>query len=191
MISVRWWWVLGTVWLTVLGCAGAPAGPASSKMAWHQAGSGAFIENESQRMFNGVGRATGLKSRLLLRIAADNDARKALKTFLDHFADMLAEEYRQEEIDATSTLEGRTVSMADELAAAATATMDKAVIQSHWSDPQSGALYALCQVPLAAFTAAFAERPAPDSTMRAFIRDHAAALHSRMLTPMAVQAVAK
>jgi hypothetical protein len=132
--------------LTLLFFLGACAGPRQAPPGtpvWVKAGPGPAIA-EGTRYFYGIGVVGKMKSRVLMRAAADNKAKSKLSRAVNDYVEALMAAYvksPQAEGDAEARAQ-----VLQELRAVAGATLPTAVISDHWQDPETGNYFALCRL---------------------------------------------
>ncbi len=169
--------------IAVLGCLVMVAGCSSTKHMkgpkWVWKGSGAFDEDEG-KVFYGVGLASGIKNRALLRATADNRARVEVAKVLETYVAALAKDYMASTTagDMSASSEEQHVEQA--LKSFTKATLHGATIVDHWVDPDDGTLFALCKLDLEAFKETLDNYRELDSKVRDYVRQNAERLHSEL-----------
>ena len=132
--------------LLVSACAGQRQAPAGTP-AWVQEGQGPAMAQGTRYLY-GIGVVGKMKSRVLMRAAADNKAKNKLGRAVDDYVDALMAAYADAP-QAAGTSETWT-QVHQELRALAGATLPTAVISDHWQDPETGNYFALCRLELSA-----------------------------------------
>jgi hypothetical protein len=169
MHCFHWGWMMGL--LVVTGCTGYSLPPLklqpSTRIDWVRQGSGVYLDAQ-ERVFYGVGVASGLSNALLLRSSADNQAQKQAADILARFVQTLADSV------------GDQAAIEPSLYALVQDTMADAVIVDHWQNSQTGQFYALCRLTLAAFKRRLSNDGALDNNMRQAMLSHADGWHARM-----------
>ena len=121
-----------------LSCVLQPLPETSFEPDWVLAGSGA-ARTEQGRVFYGVGVASGLQSRLLLRATADNQAREELAKVIDRFIGALAFDQQGGSESPAGPVSFHSLIQT---------TLRDATVVDHWTDTRDGRLYALCRLGL-------------------------------------------
>jgi len=167
----------GCVLLTlfVLGCVMQPLVEPFSEPDWVRIGSGA-AETEQGRVFNGVGIASGLQSRVLLRASADNLAREELARVLDRFIRALGRNQRADAKNGHVENAGSQISFHPLIQT----MLRDAVIEDHWTDSRDGRLFALCRLNLETFKKNLARDRKLEMALRNTMLDRADRVHAQM-----------
>jgi hypothetical protein len=169
---------LGIGILLLMGCAekepAPPAGP-----AWINKGSGAF-DVDKGRVFYGVGVASGIKNRALLRSTADNRARAEIAKILETYVSVLAKDYMASTTagDMSASSEEQHVEQA--LKTFTKTTIHGAQIIDRWRDPADGTQFSLCEMDLFAFKNALNDYKELDAKVRDHVRENAEKLHRQL-----------
>ncbi|NVM25697.1 MAG: hypothetical protein HWN70_07240 [Desulfobacterales bacterium] len=169
---------LGVGILFIMGCAAKvvapPAGP-----AWVNKGSGAF-DVDKGKVFYGVGIASGIRNRALLRSTADNRARAEIAKILETYVAVLAKDYMASTTagDMKASSEEQHVEQA--LKTFSKTTLHGARIIDHWRDPADGSLFSLCELDLFAFKNALDDYKELDAKVRDHVRENAEKLHGQL-----------
>ena len=161
--------------LFIAGCATvARKGP-----EWTLKGSGVFDE-DTGKVFYGVGVASGIKNYALLRSTADNRAREEIAKTLEIYVAVLAKDYMASTTagDMAASMEEQHVEQA--LKTFSKTTLHGAVIVNRWSNPEDGTFYSLCKMDLSAFKEALDNYNELDSRVRDFVRKNAERLHGEL-----------
>ena len=159
------------------GCSSSTRHMKGPKWVWK--GSGAFDE-DAGKVFYGVGIASGIKNRALLRSTADNRARVEVAKVLETYVAALAKDYMASTTagDMTASSEEQHVEQA--LKSFTKATLHGATIVDHWVDPDDGTMFSLCKLDLAAFKETLDNYRELDGKVRDFVRENAERLHSEL-----------
>lgn len=149
-------------------CAGQREAPPGLP-AWVSEGSGPAIA-DGTRYFYGVGVVGKMKSRVLMRAAADNKSKNKLGRAVDDFVENLMAAYTKSPT-ATGDAEAR-VRAHQEMRAVVGATLPTAVISDHWQDPETGNYFALCRLELSRLLGRIAlARMLPESLQRFALKE--------------------
>jgi hypothetical protein len=167
--------------LLTTGCATPPA-PVPSKPRplitstdWVARGSGAF-EIAGERVFCGVGRASGIPNPILLRAAADNRAKDELVMVLNGYMAFLADAYWVQ-LKATDEAAAAQGQMLKETAAALVeSSLSQAAIVDHRQ--VDGSVASLCRLKLPAFKALIVDDERLEHRFRNFCEAQAESLHA-------------
>lgn len=168
--------------LLVAGCTTTPkpsADPASLGPAWVMKGGGAF-DVEKGKVFYGVGIASGIKNKALLRQTAENRARAEIAKTMETYVATLSKDYMASTTagDMSKSSEEQHVETA--LRTFSKATLHGAAIVDRWMDPSDGSLYALCELDLFSFKEALDNYKELDKQVKDYVRDNAEKLHGEM-----------
>ncbi len=168
--------------LLVAGCATSPkpsADPASMGPAWVMKGGGAF-DVEKGKVFYGVGIASGIKNKALLRQTADNRARAEIAKTMETYVATLAKDYMASTTagDMSKSSEEQHVETA--LKTFSKTTLHGATIVDRWMDPADGSMYSLCELDLFSFKEALDNYKELDKQVQDYVRENAEKLHGEM-----------
>jgi hypothetical protein len=166
--------------LLVTGCASAPAKLDEPEMPqWVYKGSGAF-DQDSGKVFYGVGIASGISNKSLLFSTADNRARAEVAKTLETYVAVLAKDYMASTTagDMSASSEEQHVEQA--LKTFSKTTLHGATIIDHWQDPEDKTMYALCKLDLLAFKEALDDYKELDSKVRDYVRENAEKMHGEL-----------
>jgi hypothetical protein len=146
---------------------------------WVMKGSGAF-DVEGSKVFYGVGAASGIKNKALLRKTADNRARAEIAQTLETYVAYLAKDYMASTTagDMSSSSEEQHVEQA--LKTFTKATLHGAQIVNRWMDPADGTFYSLCELDMLAFKDALDSYRELDEKVRDYVRDNADRMHGEL-----------
>ncbi len=160
------------------------AGCASTKKVvmgpdWIWKGGGAF-DIEKGQVFYGVGSASGIKNKALMRDTADNRARKDIALTLEAYVAHLAKDYMASTTagDMSATAEEQHVEEA--LKTFTKATLHGAVIVDRWFDEGDNTMYSLCELDILAFKDTLDNYKELDSKVRDYVRQNAEKLHKEL-----------
>lgn len=174
--------VLFTGLSLMAGCASKPDTNADSAAAgpeWVMKGSGAF-DVEKGKVFYGVGVASGIKNKALLRQTADNRARAEIAKTLETYVASLTKDYMASTTagDMSKSSEEQHVETA--LKTFTQTTLRGTTIVDRWVDPADGSMYALCELDLVSYTEALDDYQELDAKIRDYVRDNAEKLHDEL-----------
>ncbi len=146
---------------------------------WVMKGGGAF-DIEKGQVFYGVGVASGIKNKALMRSTADNRARKDIALTLEAYVAFLAKDYMASTTagDMTATSEEQHVEEA--LKTFTKTTLHGAVIVDRWMDEEDNSMYSLCELDMVAFKDMLDNYKELDSKVRDYVRENAAKLHKEL-----------
>jgi len=168
--------------LLFAGCGKKPKPSADSAVkgpAWVTRGSGAF-EDEDGKVFYGVGAASGISDKVLLRQTADNRARAEIAKILETYVAMLSKDY----LASTSSGEMKKASEEQRVEIALkTFTKTKirgAQIVDRWMDPADKIMYSLCKLDLLLFKKALHNYENLDQVIREHVGKNADKLHEEL-----------
>ncbi len=174
--------MLSTGILLVAGCKTAPPPSADTAAAgpeWVMKGGGAF-DVDKGKVFYGVGAASGIKNKALLRQTADNRARADIAKILETYVASLTKDYMASTTagDMSASSEEQHVETA--LKTFAKATLRGAMIVDRWQDPADETYYSLCELDLLSFQEALHDYKELDAKIRDYVRDNAEKMHSEL-----------
>jgi hypothetical protein len=176
--------VLGVLLLAIgafslVGCASTPEKEGMSGPDWVWKGSGAF-DVDKGKVFYGVGAASGIKNKALLRTTADNRARAEIAKTLETYVAVLAKDYMASTTagDMSASSEEQHVEQA--LKTFSKTTLHGAIIVDRWLDSEDGSLYSLCELDMFAFKDALDDYKELDSQVRDYVRKNAENMHSEL-----------
>jgi hypothetical protein len=164
------------------GCASSPAPTADTAAAgpeWVMKGSGAF-DVDGSKVFYGVGAASGIKNKALLRQTADNRARAEIARTMEIYVANLTKDYM-----ASTTAGDMSESSEEQHVETALKTFTKATLHGtqivdRWMDPADGSMYALCELDMLAFKEALDNYKELDEKVRDYVRDNADRMHDEL-----------
>lgn len=164
------------------GCGSSPkpsADPASLGPAWVMKGSGAF-DVEKGKVFYGVGAASGIRNKALLRQTSDNRARAEIAKTMQIYVASLTKDYMASTTagDMSKSSEEQHVETA--LKSFAKATLHGATIVDRWMDPSDGTMYSLCELDMFSFKEALDKYRELDKKVRDYVRENAEKMHDEL-----------
>lgn len=163
----------------IAGCASAPPKKVSRGPDWVWKGSGAF-DSDKGKVFYGVGVASGIKNKALLRSTADNRGRAEVAKILETYVAVLSKDYMASTTagDMSASSEEQHVETA--LKTFSKTTLHGAMIVDRWIDPEDGTFYSLCELDLHAFKDALDKHKELDSKVRDYVRENAEKMHGEL-----------
>jgi hypothetical protein len=146
---------------------------------WVIKGSGAFKKDKG-KVFYGVGSASGIRNFSLLRSAADNRARNEIAKIFEVYNSSLMKDY-----SASTTAGEKDVSAEEQHVEEVIKTVTKTTLTgieiiNHWQNEDTGELYSLAKMDLAAFKSNLEKSKELNSKTRDFIRENADRLHEEL-----------
>ena len=162
------------------GCSSTPtADTAAAGPPWVLKGTGAF-DTEGSKVFYGVGVASGIKNKALLRDTSDNRARAEIAKTLEIYVANLTKDYMASTTagDMSKSSEEQHVETA--LKTFTKTTLHGATIVDRWQDPTDMTMYSLCELDLVAFKETLNDYKELDEKVRDYVRDNAEKLHDEM-----------
>ena len=142
-------------------------------------GSGAF-DAEKGKVFYGVGVASGINNKALLRQTADNRARAEIAKTLETYVASLSKDYMASTTAGDMSKSSEEQHVESALKTFSKSTLRGAMIVDRWMDPADGSMYALCELDLVAFTEALDEYQELDAKIRDYVRDNAERMHDEL-----------
>ena len=168
----------------LVGCSSTPetvpsADSAAKGPEWVMKGSGAF-DVDGTKLFYGVGVASGIRNKAMLRQTADNRARAEIARTMEVYVASLSKDYMASTTagDMSESSEEQHVESA--LKTFTKSTLHGATIVDHWVDPADGSMYALCELDLITFKEALENYRELDAKVRDFVRDNAEKMHDEL-----------
>ncbi len=164
----------------VAGCASAPPPKKVDKgPEWVWKGSGAF-DTDKGKVFYGVGVASGISNKALLRSTADNRARAEVAKVLETYVAVLSKDYMASTTagDMSASSEEQHVETA--LKTFSKTTLHGASIVDRWLDREDGTFYSLCELDMYAFKDALDKHKELDSKVRDYVRENAEKMHGEL-----------
>ena len=168
--------------LLIAGCASSPkpsADTASQGPAWVMKGSGAFDVTKG-KVFYGVGVASGIPNKALLRQTAENRARAEIAKTMETYVATLAKDYMASTTSGDMSKASSEQHVETALKTFSKTTLHGAVIVDRWMDPADGSFYALCELDLFSFKDALEKNRELDKEVQDYVRDNAEKLHGEM-----------
>ena len=168
----------------VIGCKSTPKETASADTAasgpkWVMKGSGAY-DVDGLKVFYGVGLASGIKNKALLRQTADDRSRAEIAKTLEIYVSSLTKDYMASTTagDMSKSSEEQNVETA--LKTFSKTTLHGAIIVDRWLDPADGTMYSLCELDLISFKENLDKYKELDEKVRDYVRDNAERLHDEL-----------
>lgn len=175
--------LIAGIFLTI-GCSSTPketpsADPAALGPAWVMKGSGAF-DVDGSKVFYGVGVASGIRNKALLRQTSDNRARAEIAKTLEVYVASLSKDYMASTTagDMSESSEEQHVESA--LKTFTKSTLHGATIVDRWMDPTDGSMYSLCELDLISFKDALDNYKELDEKVRDYVRNNAEKMHDEL-----------
>ncbi|KPJ78808.1 MAG: hypothetical protein AMJ54_01610 [Deltaproteobacteria bacterium SG8_13] len=180
--------ILGIMLLTAVfmavGCSSTPdtapsADTAAQGPEWVMKGSGAF-DVDGSKVFYGVGVASGIRNKALLRETSDNRARAEIAKTMEVYVASLSKDYMASTTagDMSSSSEEQHVENA--LKTFTKSTLHGATIVDRWMDPADGSMYSLCELDLIRFKEALDDYKELDAKVRDYVRENADSMHEEL-----------
>lgn len=169
--------------VALAGCAGTKKGPTPIQElkapAWVIRGSGAFA-GEKEKIFYGVGSASGIRNFSLLRTTADNRARNEMAKVFEAYTASLMKDYEASTTagDFSKTSEEQNVEQAIKTVAAT--TLNGVEIIDHWQNPENMELYSLAKLDLESFKDNLDKMKELNAKVRDYVRGNAERLHEQL-----------
>ena len=180
--------ILGILLLTgtlaAVGCSSTPDTVATADSAamgpeWVLKGSGAF-DVEGSKLFYGVGVASGIRNKALLRETADNRARAEIARTMEVYVASLSKDYMASTTAGDMSESSEEQHVENALKTFTKSTLHGATIVDRWQDPADGSYYSLCELDLIRFKEALDEYRELDAKVRDFVRDNADKMHEEL-----------
>jgi len=175
--------VLSTVIaLAAVGCASKPKPSADSAALgpeWVMQGSGAF-DRDGDKVFYGVGVASGIHNKALLRQTADDRARLEIAKTLEVYVSGLSKDYMASTTAGDMSRSSEEQHVETALKTFTKTTLHGAAITDRWVDPEDGSMYALCQLDLITLKEALNDYRELDTQLRDYVRENAERLHEEL-----------
>jgi len=174
--------LLTAIILAAAGCASNTKPSADSAALgpeWVMQGSGAFDQN-GDRVFHGVGVASGIHNKALLRQTADDRARLEIAKTLEIYVSGLTKDYMASTTAGDMSRSSEEQHVETALKTFTKTTLHGAAITDRWVDPADGSMYALCQVDLLALKEALDDYRALDAQLRDYVRENADRMHEEL-----------
>ena len=163
----------------IAGCASAPPKKVFRGPEWVWKGSGAF-DIDKGKVFYGVGMASGIKNKALLRTTADNRARAEIAKTLETYVAVLAKDYMASTTAGDMSASSEEQHVENALKTFSKTTLHGATIVDRWLDPEDGTFYSLCELDMFAFKDALDKHKELDSKVRDYVRENAEKMHGEL-----------
>lgn len=182
MRAVNWFMLIG-IPVCVGACGGRDNGgnaPAHLEGVdypeWVTKGSGAF-DDEDDRVFHGVGLASGVRNQALANAAADNRARAEIAKIFETYSASLMKDYMSSATagDFAASSEEQYIEQAIKTFSAS--TLSGVQIIDHWSHPDGSTVYALARLDLEKFTENLGKMNELNSQVRDYVKKNAERIH--------------
>jgi hypothetical protein len=164
--------------LSFVACGGGEKPVAAAKSdqpEWVMKGSGAF-GGEGSRVFYGVGLASNIKNIALLQNTSDNRARAEITKIFETYSASLMKDYMASTSDGDKSSEEQNVEQAIKTFSAA--TLSGVQVVDRWKDKETGALYSLARLDLAAFQDSLGKMNALNQKAKEYIKQNAERVHA-------------
>ncbi|HHP7233047.1 MAG TPA: hypothetical protein ACFCUC_00325 [Desulfobacterales bacterium] len=174
--------LLAAVALAAAGCASSPEPSADSAALgpqWVMQGSGAF-DQDGERVFYGVGVASGIHNKALLRQSADDRARLEIAKTLEVYVSGLSKDYMASTTAGDMSRSSEEQHVETALKTFTKTTLHGATITDRWVDPADGSMYALCELDLLSLKEALNDYRELDSQLRDYVRENADRMHEEL-----------
>jgi len=147
---------------------------------WVTEGSGAF-KTEGERIFYGIGSATGIQNYSLLRTTSENRARNEIAKVFEVYTASLMRDYASsttaEDFDPSS--EEQHVEQA--IKAVAAVTLSGVEIVDHWEHPSKSILFSLARLNLDEFGQNLDRLKNVNSKVKEYVKENAEKLHEKLM----------
>jgi hypothetical protein len=174
--------MLTMIFLLVFGCQTPPQETADSAAAgpeWVMKGGGAF-DVDKGKVFYGIGAASGIKNKALLRQTADNRARSDIAKILETYVASLSKDYMASTTAGDMSASSEEQHVESALKTFAKATLHGAQIVDRWMDSADGTYYSLCELDLLSFKETLDDYKELDAKVRDYVRDNAEKMHDEL-----------
>jgi hypothetical protein len=127
-----------------------PNGPIVEYPEWVNRGSGAFGGDE--KIFYGVGLASGIRNHSLARSTADNRARAEISKVFEIYSASLMKDYSASVTAGNFEKSSEEQMVEQAIKTFSATTLNGVEIVDHWIHPTDGTMYALAKLDIAGFT---------------------------------------
>ncbi len=170
--------------LLAAGCSSTPdtapsADTAAQGPEWVMKGSGAF-DVDGTKLFYGVGVASGIRNKALLRQTADNRARAEIARTMEVYVASLSKDYMASTTAGDMSKSSEEQHVESALKTFTKSTLHGATIVDRWMDPADGSMYSLCELDLVAFKEALDNYKELDAKVRDYVRENAETMHEEL-----------
>ena len=167
--------------LMAVGCSSTPDTTPSADTAamgppWVMKGSGAF-DVDGSKLFYGVGVASGIRNKALLRETADNRARAEIARTMEVYVASLSKDYMASTTAGDMSKSSEEQHVENALKTFTKSTLHGAMIVDRWMDPADGSMYSLCELDLISFKEALDNYRELDAKVRDYVRENAEKMH--------------
>jgi hypothetical protein len=180
--------ILGVMLITgifvTIGCSSTPKTTPSADSAalgptWVMKGSGAF-DVDGSKVFYGVGVASGIRNKALLRQTSDNRARAEIAKTMEVYVASLSKDYMASTTAGDMSKSSEEQHVESALKTFTKSTLHGATIVDRWMDPSDGSMYSLCELDLISFKDALDNFKELDEKVRDYVRDNADKMHEEL-----------
>ncbi len=180
--------ILGVMLLTAVlmavGCSSTPETTPSADTAaqgpeWVMKGSGAF-DVDGTKLFYGVGVASGIRNKALLRQTSDNRARAEIARTMEVYVASLTKDYMASTTAGDMSKSSEEQHVESALKTFTKSTLHGATIVDRWMDPADGSMYSLCELDLISFKEALENYRELDAKVRDYVRENAETMHDEL-----------
>ena len=168
--------------LIAVGCSSTPtpsADTAAQGPKWVMKGSGAF-DVDGSKLFYGVGVASGIHNKALLRETADNRARAEIAKTMEVYVASLSKDYMASTTAGDMSKSSEEQHVENALKTFTKSTLHGATIVDRWMDPADGSMYSLCELDLVSFKEALDDYKELDAKVRDYVRENAETMHNEL-----------
>lgn len=147
---------------------------------WVEHGSGAYTEDNDQRVFYGVGSTTGIRNYSFMRQVANDRARASLAKVFKFYVGALTKDYQGHVTaqDFSKVRESQNVDGAMKIVTSA--TLSGVMIVDHWEFPERGEYYSLAKLDLNRFAENLSRYENLSDEVVNSVRERAKQLHEEM-----------
>ena len=176
--------LVGSMGMVAVGCGGRKMGEAPANLKgidfpdWVVKGSGAFSNNDKERVFYGVGQVSGIKNMSLARSTADNRARAEIGKIFETYSASLMKDYAASTTAGDQTVAAEEQHVEQAIKTFSAATLNGVQVVDHWFHPTDGSIYALASLDLAAFTDSMNKAKDLNARVRDYVRANAEKAHA-------------
>ena len=169
--------------VALVGCGGKEkvAEPIQKMKApeWVIKGSGAF-GGDRGKVFYGVGSASMMRNRSLMRTAADNRARSELAKIFEFYTASLMKDYMASTVGGDPNLISEEQHVEQAIKTVTSTTLSGVEIVNHWEDERTGEFFSLARLDLGAFTDSLDKVRELDEKVKEHIKENAEKLHGEL-----------
>lgn len=170
--------------IAIIGCAGKRVDTVGFNKTdapnWVIKGSGAF-KDKSDRIFYGVGSASGIKNYSLLRTTSENRARNEVAKVFDIYISSLLRDYATSTTAGNFDLSNEEQHVEQAIKSVVSVTLSGVEIIDHYEIPEKNLLFSLAKLNLDKFGENLESMKELNSTVRDFVRENARKLHEKLI----------